>query len=120
MYYQGFTDPDYASLYISDVDCELQGKDQMDPNKITKSSFATVIVKMTPKPRPDDDATQKKPAGKKEPDVQDAEEEEEAKSVESKATQKSDKAKAKEENANQDKGDKTTSVRSSQKGHNAP
>jgi hypothetical protein len=122
--YQGFTDPDYASLYISDVDCELQGKDQMDPNKITQSSFATVIVKMTPIPRPDDDAGTKQKGAKKEEDVQDASDDDEGKSVESKATEPSKKSDAKKEDVKgkpggSDKGSKKSSVRTSQKGSRA-
>ena len=86
---QGFTDPDYASLYVADVDCELAGIDQLDPKKILQSSFATVIVKMTPKPRPDDDAAPPVKAKGAEAAPEEPEDDDDSKSVESKSTQKS-------------------------------
>jgi hypothetical protein len=68
-------DPDYASLYVCDVDCEVAGKDQKNPTKITHQSFATVIVRMTPKPRPTDDAVPKTKSSKIHEDIEEGDDE---------------------------------------------
>ena len=63
---KGFTDPDWASVYVTSIDCELKGVDGEDPTKITQSAFATVTVSATPKPRnPEAEEAQKK-GGKEE------------------------------------------------------
>ena len=42
---KGFTDPDYASVYICNVDCDMDEGDADDADKITTLAFATVQVK---------------------------------------------------------------------------
>ena len=42
----GFTDPDYASLYICSVDCDMDEGDDSNPDRITSSAFATVNIFM--------------------------------------------------------------------------
>ena len=49
---KGFTDPDYASLYVTNFDCENKGVDKQEPTKVTVSAFATVNVVIRPKPPP--------------------------------------------------------------------
>ena len=42
----GFTDPDFASLYICSVDCDMDEGDDSNPDRITSSAFATVNIFM--------------------------------------------------------------------------
>jgi len=42
--FQGFTDPDYASLYITSNDCEMDEGDADNPDKITTQAFASIKV----------------------------------------------------------------------------
>jgi len=41
---KGFTDPDYASVYVCNVDCDMDEGDADDADKITSKAFATVQV----------------------------------------------------------------------------
>mmetsp|Transcript_42211 Transcript_42211/g.99025 ORF Transcript_42211/g.99025 Transcript_42211/m.99025 type:complete len:894 (+) Transcript_42211:165-2846(+) len=59
---KGFTDPDYASLYVTNVDCELDEGDAENPDRITTQAFATIAVTMTPKPPDFDDSPKDDPA----------------------------------------------------------
>jgi hypothetical protein len=115
---QGFTDPDHASLYIADIDCELAGTDEKDPEKILQSSFATIVVTMVPTPRPDDDQAPKPKAKAAQTAPADLPDEDDAKSVESKATEEEapppkDDGKGKDKAAADKKPDDTKSKKSS-------
>ena len=86
---KGFTDPDWASVYVTSIDCELKGVDGEDPTKITQSAFATVTVSATPKPRnPEAEEPQKK--GGKEEQAPDDDDDDDDASVESLSTKKSE------------------------------
>ena len=53
---KGFTDPDYASVYICNVDCDMDEGDADDADKITTLAFATVQVKGAQQCRPNQHA----------------------------------------------------------------
>ncbi|EKX49864.1 hypothetical protein GUITHDRAFT_135563 [Guillardia theta CCMP2712] len=66
---KGFTDPDYASLYVTNFDCENKGVDKQEPTKVTVSAFATVNVVIRPKPPPLGSAPAKENKPKPKPEV---------------------------------------------------
>jgi len=43
--FQGFTDPDYASMYITSNDCEMDEGDADNPDRITTQAFASIKVR---------------------------------------------------------------------------
>eukprot|EP00802_Teleaulax_amphioxeia_P003602 Tamp_03605.p1 GENE.Tamp_03605~~Tamp_03605.p1 ORF type:complete len:928 (+),score=215.99 Tamp_03605:206-2989(+) len=47
---KGFTDADYASVYITNVACDMDEGDADNPDKLTTKSFGTVQLFMQPKP----------------------------------------------------------------------
>jgi len=68
---KGFTDPDYASAYITNIDCELDEGDAENPDKITSCAFATITVTMTPKPPDFDGGEQEEEPEEEEEDDED-------------------------------------------------
>eukprot|EP00277_Geminigera_cryophila_P043733 CAMPEP_0173083324 /NCGR_PEP_ID=MMETSP1102-20130122/19305_1 /TAXON_ID=49646 /ORGANISM="Geminigera sp., Strain Caron Lab Isolate" /LENGTH=1085 /DNA_ID=CAMNT_0013960083 /DNA_START=111 /DNA_END=3368 /DNA_ORIENTATION=- len=105
---KGFTDPDYASIYVTSIDCELKGPDGEDPTKITESAFATVTVKATPKPR-NPEAEPKVKAKEKSEQADDDDDDDGDKSIESLSTKKSEKPESKKDSK---KGSKAGSKKS--------
>ena len=84
---KGFTNPDYASVYVTNVTCDMDEGDADNPDRITSKSFGTVQLFMQPKPPP---APRQKPKAPDEEEGDDDEDEEDdASSLASAATPKS-------------------------------
>jgi hypothetical protein len=47
---KGILEADWASLYVTNIECSMDEGDPMDKNKITSSTLASIVVRMVPKP----------------------------------------------------------------------